>query len=145
VALGARLRSLRQAHGLTREEVAKRFADHGIVAYRATIGQIEQGCRRVSAYELTAFARLFETSLQEIVSGLPTPCAIAALSEAATETAARRLEAAPREVDAAARRLWGRSLVAEREARLGEGGRSRADQARRGHITRRLISELRAE
>jgi transcriptional regulator with XRE-family HTH domain len=42
--------------------------------------------------------------------------------------------------------LWGRSLVDERERRLGDvdGLSPRAVQARRGHVTRALIAELRA-
>jgi hypothetical protein len=62
--------------------------------------------------------------------------------------AARRLGREPVEVARAARLLWGRSLADERERRLAEqlGGErvpARSMTARRGHITRELIEELR--
>ncbi len=63
----------------------------------------------------------------------------------ATVKAARRLEVTPAEVDEAARALWGQVLAGERDRRVGsvEGESPRALQARRGHVTRALLDELR--
>ncbi|MGW1363516.1 hypothetical protein ACWCQP_39630 [Streptomyces chartreusis] len=64
----------------------------------------------------------------------------------AESKAAKKLGTTPHYVAYAARELWGRGLVAEREARLTERGdlpeSPRALQAARGHITRTLIEEL---
>jgi transcriptional regulator with XRE-family HTH domain len=61
--------------------------------------------------------------------------------------AARRLGRKPVEVARAAYRLWGRSLVAERDHRLqlDEGVGARSLPALRGHVTRQLLDELRTE
>ncbi len=63
----------------------------------------------------------------------------------ATVKAARRLEVTPAEVDEAARALWGQTLAGERDRRVQpvEGETPRALQARRGHVTRALLDELR--
>lgn len=62
-----------------------------------------------------------------------------------TRKAAKRLGVTAEQVGAAAQRLWGQTLALERDDRLGdiEGLPARTVQARRGHVTRRLISELR--
>ena len=59
--------------------------------------------------------------------------------------AAKRLGADRRDVAVAAQQTWGRGLAAERDARLGAAGgtTARARQARRGHITRALLAEIR--
>lgn len=59
----------------------------------------------------------------------------------AERKAARRLGVAPEAVVAAAVRLWGQSLTAERDARLGPD----ANHAAKGHITRQLVSQIEAE
>lgn len=60
--------------------------------------------------------------------------------------AARRLDMDPTILAGEARKLWGRPFIAEREQRLksviDEPARTR--QARRGHVTRELVSELEA-
>jgi transcriptional regulator with XRE-family HTH domain len=68
--------------------------------------------------------------------------------EEAAAKAARALGISRSEIDSLAQALWGTSLPAERDRRLAEmpdaeelSARSR--QARRGHITRALLSELR--
>jgi hypothetical protein len=67
-------------------------------------------------------------------------------STEANYKAARRLEVPAEEVDAAARTLWGRPLAEERDGRVEEvqGEDPRVVQARRGHVTRALLDELRA-
>jgi hypothetical protein len=67
--------------------------------------------------------------------------------EAAGETeraAAAKLQLRPLALSALAHRLWGRGLSAERDRRVAELGEasSRTVQARRGHVTRRLLAEL---
>jgi len=62
-----------------------------------------------------------------------------------TAKAARSLGATALEVAVAAQVLWGRGVAGERDARaaaLGPSSNMRARQARRGHITRRLLEEL---
>jgi transcriptional regulator with XRE-family HTH domain len=63
----------------------------------------------------------------------------------ATRKAARRLGVTPRDVEAAAVQLWGHALPIERDRRVDprpdEG--ARALQARRAHVTRALLVELR--
>ncbi|MGY1680711.1 helix-turn-helix domain-containing protein [Geodermatophilus sp. SYSU D01176] len=59
--------------------------------------------------------------------------------------AGKRLGIAPGLVDLWAHSLWGHSLADERDRRVGstrEGETPRALQARRGHVTRALIEEL---
>ncbi|MHB8611206.1 MAG: helix-turn-helix domain-containing protein [Candidatus Dormibacteraceae bacterium] len=60
--------------------------------------------------------------------------------------AAERLGIDPDELRESARRLWGKRLVDEREARLGSGRiagiGSGISAAKRGHVTRQLLREL---
>jgi transcriptional regulator with XRE-family HTH domain len=56
------------------------------------------------------------------------------------QKAARVLRASPMAVMLAARQLWGRSLGAERDRRLGGDGAAQA----KGHVTRQLYAELAA-
>lgn len=67
----------------------------------------------------------------------------------AEQKAARRLRTFPLAVAAAARKRWGRSFSEERDHRvnadLPEGAAARTRQARRGHVTRALLDELRLE
>jgi len=142
-ALGRRIRELREQQGLTREEVARRLAQYGVATSRPSVGVTENGQRSVKAHELIVLPYVLGVRLEELLSGLPEPSPVEAGPDEATVKAAQRLNAAPVDVDAAAQRLWGRGLVAERDARLGVATRSRTDQARRGHVTRALIEELR--
>jgi transcriptional regulator with XRE-family HTH domain len=143
VALGFRLRELRQRQGLTCEQVARQLARYGVTTSRVSVGNTENGQRSATAYELTVLPRVLGVSLEELLNGLPAPSPVEAGPDEATVKAARRLDADPVDVDAMAQRLWGRTLTAERDVRVGAATRSRADQARRGHVTRALIDELR--
>ena len=69
--------------------------------------------------------------------------AYAAVEDEATRKAARKLDADPLDVAVAARQLWSRSLTDERDAQVGDLAKPRARQARRGHVTRRLVESLR--
>jgi transcriptional regulator with XRE-family HTH domain len=66
----------------------------------------------------------------------------------AEQKAAKRLGVTPYEVAVTARRLWGRSLTAVRDARAaaaaGDEPGAESLRAVRGHVTRELLEELRA-
>ncbi|MGI8751209.1 MAG: hypothetical protein ACR2MN_02650 [Acidimicrobiales bacterium] len=61
----------------------------------------------------------------------------------AEHKAARKLDVSTGIVSAASFSLWGRSLTAERNRRVGDVLDGRARQASRGHVTRALLGELR--
>lgn len=65
--------------------------------------------------------------------------------DAAVVKAASRLAVDPLDVAVGAVTVWGRDLVTERDERVGvvAGEGIRARQARRGHVTRMLLDELR--
>jgi len=63
-ALPDRLRTARDAAGLTQAQVAQKLHVH-----RPTISEIEAGRRRVTASELTSFARLYGVSVEWLASG----------------------------------------------------------------------------
>jgi transcriptional regulator with XRE-family HTH domain len=68
------------------------------------------------------------------------------IKDEATTKAAKALGATPLEVAAAAEQLWNHGIAAERDGRadaLGPAPNARARQAQRGHVTRRLLEELR--
>lgn len=64
IEIAARLRTAREAAGLTQGQVAQKLQVH-----RPTISEIEAGRRRVSADELAAFADLYGIDSGWIVSG----------------------------------------------------------------------------
>ena len=59
---------------------------------------------------------------------------------------AKRVGASVEEVDAAAYRVFGQSLFAERDERAGDLSDlpARSAQTKRGHVTRKMVEELRA-
>ena len=142
--LGARIKTLREASHHTRAELARRAAEHGIVWHHGAVRQIEEGTRLVNAYELAIIASLFGTSAAEVLDGLPTggPTRLNQADEGSVRAAAR-LGLTVEELEEAARRLWGRPLYAEREARLSANDEKRTNQAHRGHVTRAMLAELR--
>ncbi len=60
----------------------------------------------------------------------------------AERKAATRFKVDALAVALAARKLWRRSLSEERDSRVSEGATGRAQQTRRGHVTRELLAEL---
>lgn len=60
----------------------------------------------------------------------------------AEQKMAKRLGTTPAEVRRLCDAVYGRPLVEEREGRLGGTTTARADQARRGHVTRQIVAEL---
>lgn len=208
VALGHRLRRVREDTGHTAADVAAMSRHFGLGWDRSTVARIELGRRQVTGAELLVLPLLYDRSLADL---LPTEAArlgadVTATPEAlravltkvparqgwnlpgvdrlaadvaaaltpewaqrvdelarrlvpgadalevgeaaadglddATAKAARRLGVPALRVAVAARRLWGRSLAAERDARVGPVGNARTRQARRGHVTRALLAEL---
>ena len=59
--------------------------------------------------------------------------------------AAKKLGVKPQTIVETAKTLWRRTLSEERDARTGLAEDARSLQARRGHISRELIEELRKE
>ena len=207
VALGRRLRKIRQEEERTAQQVSRASRLAGLGWGPTTVSRVESGERSVSALELMLLTRLYERSVADLLpvdacrladevvadegvlsqalttypAGLRMPQvggdvdrapeaavgsgvedaaplwpvtdlgllreALGAPVEEAESKAARRLgtEVSAEDVRVAARVLWGRTLVDERDARLGDdaGDGARARQARRGHITRTLTDELR--
>lgn len=143
-ALGDRISILRKARIWPRTELARRAAEHGIVWHNGAVREIEEGTRLVTAYELTVIPSLLNVSLVELLDGLPKggPARLNHADEGLSR-AAQRLGVTVDELEQAAHRLWGRTLYAEREARLGALDDHRTNQARRGHVTRALLNELR--
>lgn len=144
-ALGDRIGTLRKARLWPRTELARRAVEHGIVWHNGAVRQIEEGTRLVTAYELTVIPSLLGISLTQLLEGLPTggPARLNHADEGLSR-AAERLGLTVDELEQAAHRLWGRTLYSEREARLSISDDSRANQAKRGHVTRALLRELRA-
>ena len=63
--LGQRIRELRQALGLSREELAE---EAGI--YRTYIGAVERGERNISLDNIIALARALKVSASELLRGV---------------------------------------------------------------------------
>lgn len=57
--IASRLRLAREQAGLSQGQVAKRMSIH-----RPTVSEIEAGRRKVSAYELAEFSRLYDVSIE---------------------------------------------------------------------------------
>lgn len=64
--LAARIRDLRERHGLTQEEVAHHLGLNS----RAQMSFLESGKRRVLALEAASLARLFKVPLERLMEGL---------------------------------------------------------------------------
>jgi len=92
--------------------------------------------------------RAFSENARKLFPNVPDWTALDAAEHASDETtvkAARKLAGKPWDVAVAAELTFGRSLADERDARVGDkpGEPMRTRQARRGHVTRRLLEEIR--
>jgi len=65
LAIGQRIRELREAHKWSQEEFADRCGVH-----RTYIGSAENGARNLTIQVLTMFARAFGLTVAELTSGL---------------------------------------------------------------------------
>ncbi len=204
VALGHRLRQVREELGQTAAEIAWRSRLIGLKYDASTVVRIELGQRQVSAAELLLLAVMYgkgvadllptepaqlneaagatpdqmRTALTKAPAGWELPrlraafwrgldnvqaaaqrweanypgTSIAALAlgrpvDQTVKDAAKRLGVTTDEVLMAAGELWEHSLTQERDERVAALGPStaRGKQARRGHVTRSLLDELRVE
>jgi transcriptional regulator with XRE-family HTH domain len=135
VALGNRSMSVLELAGLCaalRLPVAVLIGDEGEVELRTG------GSTVVAEDVWRALMGISAWAVTEPASGL-------GVRDEATVKAAHRLGYTEEEVNAAAQQLWGRRLAEERDRRVGDrsGESPEAMQARRGHVTRALDSELR--
>jgi transcriptional regulator with XRE-family HTH domain len=211
VALGHRLRRVREDAGLTGDQLATLARTFGLAWDRSTLTKVELGQRQVSAAEFLLLPLLFERPLADLLPTEPVrltdgaavgadalrrgltqryrvrdwslpgldrlvdrldalrpqtralfaekqkqypnvppivvgEAAIDGWLDQTTTKAATRLGVSREDVAVAARQLWARGVAAERDARLARTGKpetTRQRQARRGHITRHLLDELR--
>ncbi len=188
------MRSIRDTHGVTAEDVAAQARAHGLSWQRSTVASIEIGRRGLSVEEFVLLPAILTEALRQsggwdekqylpihvLLEALPSiemnerltlpgdalqrvmdggPLVVlldesleSMASVLAPETerhAARVLDVEPGAVLIAAVRIWGHGLTEERDRRAAE--QQPDDEARgsrrtrRGHITRQLIEELRAE
>ena len=140
----------------------------------STVGQMECGLRRPLFGELILMCAALGIAVRDLIpdsdetadvnDGVTMPCralrdlisgnamsVVVSVSQPgkdlvpeAERLAARRLDIPEMQVRDIAQALWGRDLVSEREARVGNGdGMShRSRQARRGIVTRALTAEM---
>ncbi|MFF1732020.1 helix-turn-helix transcriptional regulator [Streptomyces sp. NPDC058247] len=66
-AIGRRLQQVREAKGLTAEEVAKSAQAFGLSWHRPTVGQIERGKRSLNAVELLLLPMVYAQTLEELL------------------------------------------------------------------------------
>jgi transcriptional regulator with XRE-family HTH domain len=190
--LSDRVRALRTERGWRLEDVAERARAAGLNWKWDNVAAIERGMRFLSVEELFVLPALFDLTLPELFNDtdarlleLGDACAATAgqlrqslsgewslpvkadgddsVPGLAEQKAARKFGVEPEMIMRAAQRLWGRSLAAERDARVTEyfdlesewndaagtlGLRrmpARSLQAIRGHATRELLKELEPE
>lgn len=140
--LGMRLRSLRESAGKRQDDIAHTAKSVGLSWGRSSVASLEAGTRNLSAFEWILLPEIYGCpagALMEAITIRPAPT-VAAADETDRKVAAR-LGLTAEQVASRSRALWGRGLAAERDARAGEGS-ARSSQATRGHVTRKLISEL---
>lgn len=67
--VGGRIRSLREERKLTQSELAARLQLMNVIVEQKAISRIELGTRLVADYELLAFSRIFNVSLEWLLTG----------------------------------------------------------------------------
>ena len=72
--VGGRIRSLREERKLTQSELAARLQLMNVIVEQKAISRIELGTRLVADYELLAFSRIFNVSLEWLLTGTAAPC-----------------------------------------------------------------------
>lgn len=162
---------LRTSRGWTQADLAWRMSTLGVRWTPNRVTQLETFRRPISLFETIALAWAFEVPITELLPGdgtveapdgtlVPLANVRAALAgDASRQEAGRRL--AYREeirklvkrigvdqdtFERAAREVFGRSFLEEREARLGDTSALSKGSARtkRGHVTRALVDEIQA-
>jgi hypothetical protein len=119
---------------------------------RAVFGGQARDSDRVDGFSLGGGRLRVSEAVQAWWPRMPHVLVLAAHADQradAERKAARRLRTNPLAVAVLARKRWGRSLTEERERRVADrtaaGAGSEALRARRGHVTRELIEELRSD
>lgn len=156
--LARRLRELRRERNVTADGLAVTARRLGLGWSRSTVSAIETGVRGLSARELVALPVVFAAidegtgrppvtidDLYPVRQTAPPRHPVAGATEVEYRIA-RQLGVTVDQLDRLCRRLWGRNLVDERDRRVTEGPRpltARSLQARRGHATRTMLTELR--
>lgn len=149
-AVGRNVRNLRECAGRSQDELARSARVYGLTWDRAKVAALERGEKPLSVYELAALLpALTNIGVQCDVTSMhrtfATPHAFTArhlqIGEA-EQKAARRLGVPIGVLSAAAVELWGKSMTAEREARMVAVDRRLVARAMRGHTTRALIAEI---
>ncbi len=132
-ALAVRLADLREA-----------FSDQPVRQVRAWVPKQSEAEKRAMSRQLQATIRYLESAWPDVTVQELAAAKRDARGEA-EQKAARRLGVSAEDVSVAAHARWGRSLTAERDARV-EDAEPTADrrvlQARRGHVTRQLLADL---
>ncbi len=123
-------------------EVLTRSPDSRGWHFEGLLEAVQEGLERLRGPLKALEARLPGATAIDLIH------AASHMREETTTKAARRLDATAEEVAVAAVMLWERSLPEERDRRveaLGPTNGVRAKQARRGHVTRALLEELRPQ
>ena len=159
-----RMKEWRRASKLRQYDVALMAQRAGLPWVRSTVHAIERDVRQVSLREFLYLIQFedgpFPVTLVPMTDGARDflyamtdgEMAVRRKVDAPGETeskAARRLGVSLLDLGIVSRRAWGQTLSAERDERIRsrglDGGSLRCVQARRGHVTRELLGELRAE
>lgn len=171
--IGAKLRDLRIAHGLTTSDIAIAARTVGFRWDSSVYKRIETGVRSLQLREFAAlpvilatagvsvgiYGPFLEGALRDLgISGpfhfspsldLLELCDVPFASDATRKMAVTLRSIQPNitaaDVDRLARDLWGESLEERRDRMTPEADTVRSRQAHRGHVTRELTLELAAE
>jgi len=166
---------LRLEKGWTQADLARRMTEVGLSWTPNRVTQLETLRRPVSLYEVAALSWVFEVPVTRLLPGYdrieaPDGKTVIPLADIRASLAghkvvhvpgrvrtvvggyddeirkvAQRLDLEPRMLDWLARRLYGRTFIEEREARLGPDIADLPKQSartKRGHITRTLITDV---
>ncbi len=155
VEVGRRVRLLREQLHERQDDIAARARRYGLDWSRDIVWRVETGQRSLSVGEGLRLAQALDVDLDKLTEPARELLnrergegfdEMPARPSDAEFKAARKLGVTPRDVVSAAHSLWGRSLADERDRRVAEhaehGSTSRTLQARRGHVTRALTTEL---
>lgn len=63
---GPRIKAMREYKGLTQKRVVELLAEYGVRMAASTMSKIECGDRAVNDYELVAFSKVYEVSIDEL-------------------------------------------------------------------------------
>lgn len=117
--LGAVVKSLRQAAGMTQERLAEQLTAAGLPTRQNTVAKLEGGLRPTTVIEFGALARIFNYSVPELAQAVFSDDAI--VDEAAREAMVSELTELRSRIDDARRRMeMHMAMVAEAQYQLRE-------------------------